>query len=224
MVLASIPGLVGDTGTGPALSSSSLHIRVQRSEPTDAMPEDIPEISPLEQASAQPQPHTPSTQEVARQPKPPSKAFNIQAAAEKSPLKHDSDTKPAPSLTAVAHPAASKRGADVDEIRPAQLASAGKYARLSRDYRSSILRLVERHKYYPLHARRKGLEGTSRVAFTIHRNGVIAGVSLTGSSGERLLDQAAIQTIKQIGKAPPFPKDIQRNQWRFAIPIAYSLR
>jgi periplasmic protein TonB len=105
-----------------------------------------------------------------------------------------------------------------------QLASKGSTRRLSRDYRSTLLRLIERNKYYPLRARRRAMEGKALVRFTVQRNGQIRNVSLSRSSRKPLLDQAAVQTIKRMGKAPPLPKGLKRSSWRFVVPISYNMR
>jgi protein TonB len=105
-----------------------------------------------------------------------------------------------------------------------QIATSGRYSSHTRDYRSALLRLVERYKFYPPPARRMGMEGTSTVAFSVSRNGNISGIALARSSGRTLLDQAALQVIRRIGNAPPFPNEIKRSQWKFSIPIAYSLK
>ncbi|MEJ2529536.1 MAG: energy transducer TonB, partial [Gammaproteobacteria bacterium] len=120
--------------------------------------------------------------------------------------------------------APSQKGAKTSVKQPMQIAASGQSARLSRDYRSTLLRLIERYNYYPLRARRNGLEGTSTVAFTVSSNGEIGGIALAQSSGMSLLDQAAVQTIKHVGKAPPFPAGIGRSKWRFVIPLAYNIR
>lgn len=224
MVLAGIPALIGETGTGLAENSSTLRLSVHRLEPADTMPRDNPGLNPLEQSSAQPQLRTTLPQKIVQQPEPLPVDLKVKTISAKTSAKHDLKIAPIASMTASIQPASSKRGADVNERQPMQVAASGRYARLTRDYRSTLLRLIERHKYYPIHARRNGLEGTSTVAFTVNRNGAIGDISLARSSGTTLLDQAAVQTIIRINNAPPFPADIKRSQWSFAIPIAYNLK
>jgi len=126
-------------------------------------------------------------------------------------------------VSSTAAPSANEKGARAIEKKPLQVASTGKTRKLSRDYRSSLLRLIQRKKYYPLQARRRGLQGKVLVAFTVVGNGEIKNITLSRSSGKKLLDRAAIRTIKRMGKAPPFPKELKRRNWRFVVPISYSI-
>lgn len=138
------------------------------------------------------------------------------------------ETKPEPKpVTATASrptPPAEVKSARTKIKKPVQVASRGKSKRLSRDYRSALLRLIERNKYYPLRARRRGMEGKAMVKFSVQRNGEIRNIALSRSSRKPLLDQAALQTIKRIGKAPPLPNGLKRNSWKFVVPISYNMR
>jgi protein TonB len=61
---------------------------------------------------------------------------------------------------------------------------------------------IERVKYYPSIAKRQNLEGRPEVAFKLTRDGSIAVLEITKSSGIQMLDDAALETIK---RASPFP-------------------
>jgi protein TonB len=204
-VLASASLLIGDTGTGPAKSSSTLHVSVERADPADDIPMDNPDLSRLEQQPEQPKPFQDS--------------LKAQSASTNSSAKHEADKHISISLN---QPASDKKGADVTERQPMQVATSGSYSSQSRDYKSKLIRLVERYKYYPLKARSNGIEGTSTVEFTVRSNGNISGVSLARSSGIKILDQAALQTIKRIGRAPPLPNS--RKRWKFNIPMTFDLK
>ncbi len=130
---------------------------------------------------------------------------------------------PAPAVASVPALSAEEKSTKVSAKKPLQIATKGNSKRLSRDYRSTLLRLIERNKYYPLRARRRGMQGKALVAFTVKQNGEIKNISLSRSSQRPLLDQAAVQTIKRMGKAPPLPKGVNRSRWRFVVPISYSI-
>ncbi len=217
MVLATVPDIIGESGTGPAESGTTLYVNIQRPDPADIMPMDNPGPGRMERPSASDQGASPPQSPL-------SEAIMSDRAAIKTISRVKVEKAPTPEMITESHPASDRSGADSHEIKPMQVARPGQTARNSRDYQSNLIRLIERHKYYPLYARRKGLEGTSTVAFTVSRSGKIAGISLARSSGTTLLDQAALQTIRRIGQAPPFPDEIKRQRWRFAIPIAYNLR
>lgn len=75
---------------------------------------------------------------------------------------------------------------------------------------------IERAKRYPLMARRRGLEGTSDVSFSIMKNGIVTGLKLARSSGSSPLDEAALATIRRAAPFPYYPKAI-RIGIRFAL-------
>ncbi len=223
-VLMSIPAPVGESATGPAEISTTLHLSVQHSEPTDLAPRVEPDQNRSELRSEQRETIATTPRRSLQQPAPVVAELKVNAAQLIAPGKPKLKTTPAPRLSSSGASAPSRRGAKSSVKQPMQIAASGQSARLSRDYRSTLLRLIERHKYYPLRARRAGLEGTATVAFTVSSNGEINGVSLAQSSGMSLLDQAAIQTIRRVDKAPPFPSGIERSKWRFVIPLAYNIR
>jgi periplasmic protein TonB len=222
-VLMGIPSFIGETGSGPAESSSTLYVSVHRSEPADDMPRDNPDMNSQKQPHVQ-QTGVPASQNSVQQPEPDAspEVLKVHAAATKYQSKRKQKSAPMARLAATSQPASNKSGANVEQKQPMQVATSGQSARLSRDYRSALLRLIERYKYYPLRARRNGQEGTSTVSFTVNSNGNILGITLARSSGTKLLDLAAIQTIKRIGQAPPLPDG--RNRWKFTIPMTYDLK
>jgi protein TonB len=206
-VLASAALMFGEKGTGPAESSSTLHVSVERIEPADDLPKDNPGLSRIEQQ--------PEQSEQSRD------RLKTQSASTDSPAKQEAYKQISISLS---QPASDKKGADIPEQKPMQIAKFGNHARLKSEYQSRLQRLVERHKYYPLQARRNGIQGKATVSFIIRRNGEIENIVLSRSSGKPILDLAAIKTIKRLGKAPPFPNAIKRTRWRFSMPIYYNLR
>ena len=69
---------------------------------------------------------------------------------------------------------------------------------------------------YPPHARRRGLEGTSRIQFTIGPDGHARDVRTEATSGHYVLDQAAERCAVDAGKLP-------RVLGRLEVPIRFSL-
>jgi protein TonB len=224
-VLATAALLIGETRSGPAESSSSLHVSVERIEPADESPKEnpAPEISQQipEQAESD-RPIKPKVMVEKSQTEP--QPLKIKIAPTKALAQKQTKPIAAKSNSSSSRPTPENKGSHVTENKPMQLAKAGNYSRQSRDYQSRLQRLVERHKYYPLQARRNGIQGKATVSFTIRRDGKIERIALSRSSGRSILDQAAITTIQRIGKAPRFPDSIKRTSWRFSMPIAYNLR
>ncbi len=175
------------------------------------------------------------TPTVARNPEPakvkPIKVATLEKQPDSIKQKKEQPTKPAqpkalplPAAASIPAPSTELKGTKARVKKPLQTATSGNSKRLSREYRSTLLRLIERNKYYPLRARRRGMEGKALVAFTIKRNGEIRNISLSRSSKQQLLDRAAIQTIRRLGMAPPLPGGINRSHWRFVVPISYNIR
>ena len=61
------------------------------------------------------------------------------------------------------------------------------------------------------------------VATIIDSAGFIHRVQVSQSSGTELLDTAAIEAVKRLGRYLPIPPELQRQQWSLEIPIEYSL-
>lgn len=71
--------------------------------------------------------------------------------------------------------------------------------------RESLIRShLERFKYYPASARRRGITGEVGVAFELDGQGQTRSLKITSGSGYSLLDDAALETVH---RAEPFPAD-----------------
>jgi len=75
---------------------------------------------------------------------------------------------------------------------------------------------------YPEEARQKSLYGDLRFAVTLLPNGTVDSVQVLLSSGQRVLDQAAIRTVRLASPFAPFPPEIKQwdkleiiRTWRF---------
>lgn len=75
---------------------------------------------------------------------------------------------------------------------------------------------------YPEEARQKSMYGDLRLAVTILPNGAVDNVEILHSSGQRVLDQAAVRTVRLASPFAPFPKEIKQwdkleiiRTWRF---------
>lgn len=75
------------------------------------------------------------------------------------------------------------------------------------DYWESLVEQVG-NRHYPEEARRKRIFGSLRLAVTLLPDGRVAGVEVLESSGYRVLDQAAIRTIRLAAPFAPFPDEL----------------
>jgi protein TonB len=71
------------------------------------------------------------------------------------------------------------------------------------DYYSLLQAHIESRKYYPRRARKLGIEGDVEVSFVLLQNGEVSDISSTG--GHRMLNQAAIKSIRQAMPLPAPP-------------------
>jgi len=80
---------------------------------------------------------------------------------------------------------------------------------------------IERQKYYPDIARTKGIEGTVYINFYIGQDGTPGSISIAKSSGEKILDDAGIMTIRKIGKISNLHRELRELD--IVVPITYKL-
>lgn len=90
-------------------------------------------------------------------------------------------------------------------------------------YLQNVRSLLEKQKNYPMMARRQNQEGVVVLQFTISSSGQIEGARVRRSSGYNLLDHAARETLRRVGRFPPFPAELKRRQLTIEIPLAYRL-
>ncbi|NGZ04866.1 MAG: energy transducer TonB [Magnetococcales bacterium] len=77
-------------------------------------------------------------------------------------------------------------------------------------YTTYFARLKERVQQgwiYPAEAKRAGLSGTLSLRFTIERNGMITDIRVLNSSGVPILDEAALQAVRNLSPFLPLPED-----------------
>ena len=79
---------------------------------------------------------------------------------------------------------------------------------------------IERNKRYPRSA--GGASGVATVQLTITRSGQLAALSLQGSSGNPLLDQAALEAVRAVGRFPAAPAAITAPSMNFNLRINFS--
>lgn len=85
-----------------------------------------------------------------------------------------------------------------------------------------VKRKIEEVKSYPEWARRRGFEGVVRVEFTIRQEGEVEEVRIVDSSDYRMLDKAALATIKRASPFPKLPRDLG-EKLKITVPIVYRL-
>ena len=80
-------------------------------------------------------------------------------------------------------------------------------------------RAIAARKTYPEAARRRGLEGTLVIAFTVDERGTLLGARTAVSSGSDILDKAGLDLLRSV-----FPiKNDSHKRLELRIPIGYKL-
>jgi len=78
--------------------------------------------------------------------------------------------------------------------------------------RNAVRKHLESFKYYPVSARRRGIEGDVDVSFMLVQGGAAEHVKVLKGSGYTVLDHAALSTV---ARAQPFP--VGNGQFRFHL-------
>lgn len=101
--------------------------------------------------------------------------------------------------------------------------SAAETKEAKNEYLAYIRQAIDERKIYPRNAKKLGQSGTVEVTFTVLSDGIITAISLSGSSGFTLLDNAALQILTQLAKVKPIPKELAKSSWEITIPIEYAI-
>ncbi|MBU4305648.1 MAG: energy transducer TonB [Candidatus Omnitrophica bacterium] len=91
-------------------------------------------------------------------------------------------------------------------------------------YQDMIKQKIESYRRYPEPARRKNIQGTVAVQFTILSSGDCRDASVIQSSGVTLLDKEALETISRASPFLPIPESIPYDSITIRVSIVFSLR
>ncbi len=168
-------------------------------------------------------------------PAPPPKPKPIpksQSVTRKSPPEPQHDVEPTPADTLpvknvpepVREPESLPETA-TPETPPAPMAAstAPLNAAAAVQYEQLLHAWLERHKRYPRQAKRLRIEGQGLLRIRIDRAGRTQFVSLERRTGNRLLDQAAIEMVRRADPFPPMPEGDSRRELEFIVPVAFML-
>ena len=92
------------------------------------------------------------------------------------------------------------------------------------NYYAMVSAHLNQRKKYPTEARKAREQGVVKVRFTVDRSGNISNVSITGSSGHVILDQATLALMQRVAPLPAMPASMERDTVTISLPIDYSLR
>ncbi|MDI6793506.1 MAG: energy transducer TonB [bacterium] len=106
--------------------------------------------------------------------------------------------------------------------RPHQFTETDERKKAREDFLILVRREIEQAKYYPKWARQRGLEGIVKVEFTISQEGKGGDIRIVESSGYKMLDEAALATIKRASPFSKLPEGLG-ERLKITIPIVYRL-
>lgn len=91
-------------------------------------------------------------------------------------------------------------------------------------YMNGVKNLVESVWRYPAQAKRERITGTLLMRFSIDRDGNLAGVEILRSSGEPMLDHAAIEAVRKSAPYAPLPESWGVTRLHIHATFEYLLR
>lgn len=121
----------------------------------------------------------------------------------------------------VAHSRGYGRGQETTTNNPIIKNSDSDSADLLVDYKQYLKKTIESFKRYPKIARRRGDEGKVCINFSLDRSGNLLSCNLEESSGSAILDEAAMQAIRDA--APFSPPPVNARSLVFTIILDFRL-
>ena len=114
-----------------------------------------------------------------------------------------------------------------DEASASALSTPGQRPRADvrgRQIRIHLDRALQASFHYPLIAQRQGWQGEVRVALTVRADGLLANIHVSQSSGYAILDDAAMESIRQIRAIPEAVAALNGEAIDLILPVRYELR
>lgn len=105
-----------------------------------------------------------------------------------------------------------------------EIGNSAEAARRIEAWQKAIFAHIGRFKTYPEVARKRRIKGDIVVAFVLDRSGTVSDVRIATSSGETILDQAAIEVLRHASPLPTPPQDLRGESIELLLPMRYQLR
>lgn len=91
-------------------------------------------------------------------------------------------------------------------------------------YQDMVKQKIEEVRRYPPWAKRHGIEGEALIKFAILSNGLCRDIEIIRSSGSKILDGEAVDTVKRASPFPPVPEEIDSSLVRMELSIVFTLK
>ena len=118
---------------------------------------------------------------------------------------------------------AKRDGAAARRQQAPEAEQSGVDADALRQYRMALAIAARAHKAYPAQARDNAQEGTVDVLVVVHRGMVVPEVSLSRSSGYRLLDEQAVLMMTRAAAVAGLSPALREAAFSLVMPIRFGL-
>lgn len=161
--------------------------------------------------------------EAAEAPDRPAQLVDAETIAKADPLVRKAEpVKPAPSRAAPASAAKKAASGPTKGVPGAGGSSRDNVGKASASsYRSRLVGHLRRYQTYPAAAASRRLTGTVVVTFTIGAGGGVTAARVARSSGEAILDSAAVGMVRHASPFPPIPAGLGASM-TISAPIRFA--
>ena len=90
-------------------------------------------------------------------------------------------------------------------------------------YLEIVRKKIESNKRYPIFAMNTGIEGRCGVILTILSNGHLEKAEIADSSGNELLDNSALESVRNSAPFPSIPSEVGRDKINMSISLLFKL-
>lgn len=90
-------------------------------------------------------------------------------------------------------------------------------------YAERVRKLIEKHREYPLMARKMRMQGMVLIRCRLTRAGVPVSTEVAAPSAYPLLDQAALRAVSCVHSFPPVPPEVEGEDVILEIPLRFRL-
>lgn len=90
------------------------------------------------------------------------------------------------------------------------------------NYPGLVAGKLRRSLRYPAQAKRQRLRGEVHVSFVVSKQGSAGSVRIARSSGNDILDSAALETVRRAAPFPAIPDAAGKSSWPFTVPLAFT--
>ncbi|MCF6147868.1 MAG: energy transducer TonB [Candidatus Kuenenia sp.] len=90
-------------------------------------------------------------------------------------------------------------------------------------YQDMVKQRIEDARKYPYWAKKQGMEGIVYLSFTVLSRGSCRNIFITRSSGSKIFDDEAVNTVKRASPFPPIPEEISSSYIRMEVAVVFVL-